>query len=154
MVQPNLQDQFAEAGENVRVLDLAPISFSPANNTSKYVVEQGGLGQLCTQQGAAYFVAPLRLPAGTVINGIEAFVRDTNADAVAMLSLVRRRTEDFRVLAMTGVSEGTGQVEMLSAGGLDYRLAAGDGAHTYLLQALLTGPGVCLLGARVTYRAP
>lgn len=132
---------------------LAAIAFQPANSAANYVVEEGGLGRLCTTKGAGYFVAPLQLEDGTVIQEVAVFLEDSSPDALGMMSLVRRGLEKFDVLALTPISVGTGRVETLSTMEISAPVIDNHDA-TYLLQVLLSGPGVCLYGARVRYRAP
>ena len=56
----------------------------------------------------------------------------------------------WRRRALTPTSTGTGQIETLTT---DRIKMAGriDPGEDYLLQVVLTGPGVCLYGAEVTY---
>ena len=147
-----------EDAAKVRDLQLAPVAFRPANNGTDFVVEAGGLGRLCGTKGAGYFMAPLQLADGVTIEGVTVFIEDTNRDGLGMMALVRTRPDppdgkSFEVLALTPVSVGTKDIETLSttaisAPVIDNKLGA------YLLQVVLTTPGVCLHGARVTYRVP
>ncbi len=145
----------ARAGETpgTRELNVAPIAFSPSNNATRYIVEQGGLGGLCALSGAGYFVATLALESGATIEKVTALVQDTNRDCVGMMSVVRRKAGNIEVLAMTPVSRGTREVETLSADTITNPVVDAEG-YTYLLQVMLSGPGICLRGAQVTYHAP
>ncbi|MGD0949610.1 MAG: hypothetical protein ABSA52_19555 [Candidatus Binatia bacterium] len=142
-------DEKAVGGSEER--RLAAIAFQPANGAINYVVEEGGLGPLCTTKGAGYFVAPLQFQDGTVIEEITAFLDDTSRDSLGMMSLVRRGLERFDILALTPVSVGTGKVETLSTTAITAPAVDNHDA-TYLLQVVLSGPGVCLYGAQVRYR--
>jgi len=137
----------ATPAPRLREVSLAPIVFLPANNAANYVVEQGGLGRLCVQKGAGYFVAPLRVEEALRIRKISVLLTDANATAIGMMSLVHRRPNNFEVLAMTPVSTGSGDVEELSTE--EIQPAQDPNTGSYLLQVLLTGPGVCLNGARI-----
>jgi len=153
-----------------QLLNVAPVAFQPANNFAHYIITEGGLGQLCSSRGAGYFVAPLSLEHGAVIERITACVRNANEDGFAMLSLLRRAPEHLELLAVTPVSSGpskrtssphdrptpevqAGRLEMLSSDSITAPVV--DNQHySYLLQAVLTAPKVCLCGAQVTYRKP
>ncbi|MBI4514756.1 MAG: hypothetical protein HY699_02945 [Deltaproteobacteria bacterium] len=135
-----------------QLLHVAPIAFLPANNAAGYVVEQGGLGRLCSHKGAGYFVAPLQLPDGAVIERVAMLLVDTNRDALGLMSLVRREPERFEVLAISPVSAGTTELETLASADISAPVIDNE-RYTYLLQVLLTGPGVCLYDAQVTYRS-
>jgi len=142
-----------ESGAVVRTQHVPTIAFHPAVSEAGYVVEAGGLGRLCSTRGAGYFVARLHLHEGATIERITVYLEDTNRDGLGMMSLVRRGPRAFEVLAMTPVSTGTGDIEALST--TDISAPVVDNAQgAYLLQAVLTGPGVCLHDAQVTYRIP
>jgi hypothetical protein len=143
---------WAQQGDR-RELLLPPIEFAPANNASGYVVEQGGLGRLCATKGSGYFVAPLHVRDGAVIERIAVTLTDANPDAFGVLSLVGRGAEAFEVLAITAISAGGGEIEELAADGIKGAVVDSQ-RNRFVLQALLTGPRVCLHGARVTYRTP
>jgi hypothetical protein len=146
----------APAGEPVRQMrerHLAPIAFLPAAGAANYIVEEGGLGRLCTIKGAGYFTAPLQLEDGAVIEDVTVFLEDDGRDSLGMMSLVRRGLEKFDILAFTPVSVGTGEVETLSTTAISAPVIDNHDA-TYLLHVVLSGPGVCLYGARVRYRGP
>jgi hypothetical protein len=74
-----------------RELDVPPVGFHPANSAASYVIEEGGLGRLCVSKGAVYFVAPVPLDDGMVIDAISVFVDDTNPDALGMMSSTTAR---------------------------------------------------------------
>ncbi len=131
---------------------VAPIAFLPANSEVSYVVEQGGLGRLCPFKGAGYFVAPLQLEQGATIEEITVYLDDLSKDSLGMMALVRRRPGAFEVLATTPVSAGTNAVESLATETITAPVV--DNQWSYVLQVVLSGAGVCLHGARVTYRAP
>ena len=140
------------AGE-VHEQHVPPIAFHPANSSVGYVVEEGGLGRLCSTRGAGYFVAQLHLRDGAMIERITVYLEDTNHDGLGMMSLVRRGPRAFEVLAMTPISIETGDIEALATTEISAPVVDNkEGA--YLLQAVLTGPGVCLHDAQVTYRLP
>jgi hypothetical protein len=145
-----VEEKAVGSGEELR---LAAIAFQPANSGTNYVVEEGGLGHLCTTKGAGYFLAPVRLVDGAVIEEVTVFLEDYSPDSLGMMSLVRRKLERFDVLALTPISVGTGKVETLSTTEISAPVIDNHDA-TYLLQVLLSGPGVCLHGARVHYRVP
>jgi hypothetical protein len=131
---------------------LPPIAFAPASNALSYGVEAGGLGRLCSS-GSGYFVAPLHLDDKAVIERITAFFEDSSRDGLGVMSLVRRSERSFEVLATTPASTGTDEVESVSTTAI--RAPVVDNQQgAYVLQVVLTGPGVCLHGARVTYRTP
>jgi hypothetical protein len=136
-----------------QVTHVPPIAFVPANSTTSYVVEAGGLGRLCLSKAAAYFVARLQLSDGAVIERVSALVEDTNRDGLGMLSLVRRGAQSFEILAMTPISTETGEVETLTTTEISPPVVDNT-QGAYLLQAVLTGPGVCLHDVQVTYRVP
>jgi hypothetical protein len=140
-----------QAGAPAQVLNLAPVAFQPANDASHYIIREGGLGQLCSTKSADYFVAPLALEDGAVIERITALVQDKNKDSFALLSLLRRTPESLELLAVTGLSSGSQGLETLSSDSIATPVI--DNRHySYLLQLVLTGPEVCLAGAQVTYR--
>ena len=143
----------AHPADSPREANFAAVAFSPANGATNYTVEEGGLGRLCVVKGAGYFVAPVRLVDGAVIQEVTVFLEDDSHDSLGMMSLVRRGLEKFDVLALTPVSVGTGEVETLSTTAISAPVIDNHDA-TYLLQVLLSGPGVCLHGARVRYRVP
>jgi hypothetical protein len=132
---------------------LAAIAFLPANGGINYVVEQGGLGRLCVKKGGGYFVAPLHFQDGTVIQEVAVFLEDDSHESLGMMSLVRRQLDNFDILALTPISVGTGEVETLTTTEITAPVIDNNDA-AYLLQVMLSGPGVCLYGARVRYRAP
>ena len=136
-----------------RVLNLAPSAFTPSNHAARYAVEAGGLGALCALTGAGYFLAPLQLIDGAVIERISAVVEDKSPDCFGMMSLVRRTPDKAELLAYTGVSNGAPVVETLSTDHVTAPVVDGQ-TYSYLLQVMLSGPGVCLRGAQVTYRLP
>jgi hypothetical protein len=142
-----------DAPKASQVLHLAPMLFAPSNNGAHYVVEQGGTGRLCTTQGAGYFVAPLHLDGGATIERVTAFIEDRNRHSFGMLSMVRHTPDTSEVMALTPVSIGTQQIETLSTDHLTAPVVD-NARYSYLLQVVLSGPGVCLHGAQVTYRAP
>ena len=149
-----------EPSGKARELRLAPIAFRPANSSASYAVEEGGLGRLCPSKGAGYFVAPLRFADGTVIERITVSLEDTSPTSFGMLSLVRRGPQDFEMLAFTPVSTGTrppsagtDAIETLSTDAISAP-AVDNALGSYLLQVVLSGPGVCLHGATVRYRTP
>ncbi len=134
-----------------RVINLSPAAFRPVNNGERFTIEEGGLGRLCSTSGSGYFVAPVQLEDGAVLQRITAAVRDKSRDAFALLSLVRRTPDKSEILATTRMSTGRSESETLSA---DIENAVVDTQHyAYLLQLVLTGPNVCLYGAQVEYRA-
>lgn len=138
-------------------LQLAPIQFLPANSGVSYVVEQGGLGRLCVTKGAAYFVATLPIDGTAVVERITARIKDRNREGFGMMSLARRALDSFEVLGMTPLSIGTGdgedEVESLTTASFAPPTIPGHGG-TYVLQLVLTSPGVCLYGANVAYHLP
>lgn len=136
-----------------QVLSLAPVAFQAANVANRYIITEGGLGQLCSVQGAGYFVAPLSLDDGAVVEGVTAFVQDKDKGSLAVLSLLRRTPEKSELLAISPVSSRAHDLQTLSLGPITAPVI--DNQHySYLLQVVLTGPGVCLAGAQVTYRKP
>jgi hypothetical protein len=139
-----------EPSRQVHERHLPPIAFQPANSGTNYVVEAGGLGRLCNTTGAGYFVARLNFEDGAVIERLTVYLEETNS---GMMSLVRRGAESFEVLALTPVSTGTGEIEALSTSAIDSPMV-NNKQGAYLLQVVLTGPGVCLHDAQVTYRLP
>lgn len=130
---------------------LPPIAFSPTNNGSDYNVDQGGLGCLRVQKGSGFFLAVVPAERGVAIDEVTALVEDVNADALGMISLVRRRQTSFEMVAMSPPSKGGGRVEELTARPAE-PAPPQDGA-VYLLQVVLTGPDVCFHGARIRLRA-
>jgi len=135
------------------MLKLAPVAFQPANVASQYVITEGGLGQLCSTKGAGYFIAPLALEDGAVVERVTAFVQDKSKESFALISLLRRTPEESEILAVSPVSSGARDLETLSTGAIAAPVI--DNQHySYLLQVVLTGPQVCLSGAEVTYRKP
>jgi hypothetical protein len=136
-----------------RVLNLAPVAFAPSNNDSRYVIREGGLGVLCVLKGGGYFTAALRLEQGAVIERIGAFVEDKDTTSFALMSLARRTAAKSELLAITPVSSGAHAVETLSADQITTPVVDNE-THSYLLQVMLSGPGVCLRGAEVRYRLP
>ncbi len=143
----------AGSPEGSTQLHLAPIEFSPAASGTNYVVAGGGLGGLCTLAGAGYFVRALALPRGARVERITVYFEDRDPGAMGMMSLIRRNHERLEALAVTPVSAGTGDVESLSTSDIREPVLEVD-KYAYLLQVVLTGPGVCLRGAEVTYRLP
>jgi len=144
----------AHPADSLREANFAPVAFQPANAvTTHHTVEEGGLGRLCTTIGAGYFVAPVQLEDGAVIQEVTVFLEDDSHDSLGMMSLVRRGLEKFDVLALTPVSVGTGEVETLGTTAITAPVVDNHDA-VYLLQVLLSGPGVCLYGAQVRYRVP
>ncbi len=142
-----------EPGGTTHDQHVPPIAFHPANSSAGYVVEAGGLGRLCSTKGAGFYVARLHLRDGAVIERITMYVEDTNRDGLGMLSLARRGPRSFDVLGLTPVSLGTGEVEALTTTAISVPVVDNQ-QGAYLLQAVLTGPGVCLDDAQVTYRLP
>jgi hypothetical protein len=130
---------------------LPPIAFSPTNNGSDYNIDQGGLGCLRVQKGSGFFLAVVPAARGVAIDEVAALVEDLNADALGMVSLVRRRQTSFEMVAMSPPSKGGGPVEELTARP-DAPAPPQEGA-VYLVQVTLTGPDVCLHGVRVRLRA-
>jgi hypothetical protein len=143
----------AEGAGPTQVLNLPPAAFGAAHNEAHFVIEEGGLGRLCSIQGAAYFVAPLLLEDGAVIERVSAFVQDKSKESFALISVVRRTPEESELLAISPVSSGGRDLETLSTGPIAAPVI--DNQHySYLLQVVLTGPKVCLSGAQVAYRKP
>jgi len=143
----------AHPADSPREVKFAPVAFQPANAATHHTIEEGGLGRLCTARGSGYFVAPVQLEDGAVIQEVTVFLEDDSHDSLGMMSLVRRQLERFDILALTPVSVGTGEVETLSTTAISAPVIDNQDA-TYLLQVLLSGPGVCLYGAQVRYRVP
>lgn len=143
----------AHPADSPRVANFAAVAFSPANSAINYTVDEGGLGRLCVMKGAGYFVAPVRLLDGAVIEEVTAFLKDDSRESLGMMSLVRRGLEKFDILALTPLSVGTGDVETLNTTTISAPVVDNHDA-TYLLQVLLSGPGACLYRARVRYRGP
>jgi hypothetical protein len=136
-----------------RELNVPPIAFLPSNNGAHYAVEEGGLGRLCSLKGASYFVAPLSLPGGATVERVTAFMEDTNRDSVGMMSLLRRKPGVVQILAMTPVSSDGKGLETLSADNITNAVVDNE-TYAYVLQVMLSGPGVCLRGAQVMYHVP
>jgi hypothetical protein len=132
---------------------VPPIAFAPTSNATSYVVEAGGLGRLCSSVGSGYFVAPLHIDDKAVIERITALIEDSSRDGLGVMSLVRRTARSFEVLATTPASTGTDEVESVSTTAIRTPVVDND-QGAYVLQVVLTGPGVCLHGAQVTYRTP
>lgn len=145
--------QGEESTPRTRQRIVPAVAFQPASNSTNYVVEAGGLGRLCLFKGAGYFVAPLYLEDGTTIDRITVFLEDSSRDAMGMMSLVRRGAQAFEILATTPVSTGTDEVESLSTTTISSPVIDNQSA-SYLLQVVLTNPGVCLHSAQVTYHGP
>jgi len=135
------------------ILNLAPATFLPSNNASQYAIEEGGLGELCLVKGAGYFVAPIVVSDGAVIERISARVVDKSIEGFGLMSLLRRTPEKTEVLAITSLSTGEHQMETLSTDTVADGVVNND-RYTYLLQVMLSAPRVCLHGAQVTYRLP
>jgi hypothetical protein len=143
----------ARPADSLREANFAPVAFRPANAPSHHTVEKGGLGRLCTTKGAAYFVAPVQLEDGAVVEEVTVFLEDESHESLGMMSLVRRQLQDFDILALTPISVGTGEVETLTTTEITAPVVDNHDA-AYLLQVMLSGPGVCLYGARVRFRSP
>jgi hypothetical protein len=135
------------------VLNLAPAAFAPTNSAFPYRVEEGGLGRVCSLKGSGYLAAPLHLPDGAVIEGISAVVQDESEEAMALISLARRTPEKSEILAISKASAGQSELETVSTDSISAPVVD-NGNYAYLLQVVLTGPGVCLRGARVKYHNP
>ncbi len=133
------------------LLNLAPLAFRPVNSGVHFSVDEGGLGRLCSLQGSGYFVAPLQLDDGVTVERITAFVQDDNKEAFGFVSLVRRTPDKAEVLAITPMSAGGRDLETLSADVITTPVIDNH-RYSYLLQAALTGPNVCLCGVQVQYR--
>jgi len=78
-----------------------------------------------------------------------------------MMSLARRTSESFELLAVTPPSVGIGKPASVGAGKIEVLSTAEISAPvvdnergTYLLQVVITGPDVCLRGVQISYRAP
>jgi hypothetical protein len=142
-----------EAAPRSREQLVPPIAFFPTSNAAHYTVEAGGLGRLCSSNGSGYFVAPLHLDDKAVIERITVFLEDSTRDGLGVMSLVRRTARSFEVLATTPASTGSDEVEAISTSAISVPVVDNDHG-AYVLQVVLTGPGVCLHGARVTYRTP
>lgn len=136
-----------------QVLNVAPASFAPSSDGARYALEEGGFGRLCPAKGAGYFVAPLRVENGAVIERVSAYVQDESKKSFALMSLIRHTPEKAEVLAVTGVSRGAQDIETLTSETITSPIID-DQHYSYLLQVVLSGPGVCLRGAQVTYRTP
>jgi len=85
------------------------------------------------------------------VERITVFLEDRDPVAMGMMSLIRRDPERLDALAATPASRGTSDVEVLSTADIREPVLEVD-RYAYLLQVLLTGPGVCLRGAEVRYR--
>jgi hypothetical protein len=130
-------------------IHLSPSQFRPANSAVVYAIDQGGLGCLRLHQGTGFLVATVPARAG-VVEEATALVEDHHADALALLTLARRRPTSFEVLAMSAPSRGGGAVESLTVRPADGVTLAED--ETLLVQVLITGSDVCLHGAVVKLR--
>jgi hypothetical protein len=145
----------AEDSGAVRVLPVAASRFMQSNNTASFIIEQGGLGRLCTVKGGGYFVASVQLPDGARIERITAMVEDASEEAFAMVSLARSTEDGFTILATTPVSSGMRAIdppEKLTTDRIREPVID-SGRYSYFLQVMLSGPAVCLRGAQVQYRA-
>lgn len=143
----------AEPDPTTRVATLPPAAFVPANNSSQYLLRHGGLGVLCPTKGAGYFTAPLQLEDGASIREIAVTLENDSSEGLGVMSLVRHTTEGPELLAITPVSVGSGDAETLASAPIADAAIRND-ASSYLLQVMLSAPGVCLRGARVSYRLP
>lgn len=131
---------------------VPPPAFLPIANVVDYGIDQGGLGCLRMYKGSAFFVATVPLPDGAAVSEVTALFEDVNADALGMMSLVRRHETSFELLAATPPSQGSGRVEAVSAA-LTPPARAREG-EALILQVLISGPDVCLHGARVKLASP
>ena len=136
-----------------RLLNLAPAAFAPTNSAFQYTVEAGGLGRLCSLKGSGYVVAPLHLNDGAVIEGISAVVQDKGNKSMALISLARHTPEKSEIVAISNASTGETELETVATDSISAP-AIDNRNYAYLLQVVLTGPGVCLRGAQVTYHNP
>ncbi|MBI3782376.1 MAG: hypothetical protein HY270_03135 [Deltaproteobacteria bacterium] len=135
---------------------VAATGFMQSNSAAQFVLEQGGLGRLCVLRGAGYFVSVLNLPDKATVEGLRGWIQDSDDEAFGMVSLVRSNPQRFEMLAMSPISKGRRgdeATEQLDTTGI--REGSVDNAHyAYMLQAVLTGPNVCLRGVEVTYSLP
>lgn len=129
---------------------LPPTAFNPASAGTDFSIDQGGLGCLRVNRGTGFFLATAPVASGATIESVTALVEDFNADALGMVTLVRRRATSFEALALSPPSQGGGKVEELTATPKAPLAAGADEA--YLLQVLLSGPNVCFHGVRVRFR--
>jgi len=130
-----------------RELIVPPASLAPVAAGAAYAIDQGGLGCLRLNKGSAFFVAAVPAATGEAIEEVTLLVEDVNADALAMLTLARRRATAFEVVGMTPPSRGGGALEALTLRP-DPPAIVGEG-ESYLLQIVVTGPQVCVHGVRV-----
>jgi len=136
-----------------RHLNLAPAAFAAANNAAQYVIEEGGVGRLCSLKGAVYLVTSLKLDDGATVEDISVILEDKSEHSLGMMSLVRHTPTKPDVLAITPVSTGAHDTETLSTDKIANPVVDNQN-FSYLLQVMLSGPNVCLRGAQVTYRTP
>jgi len=129
---------------------LPPIAFSPASRDTDFSIDQGGMGCLRVNRFTGFFIAALPLSEGSVLEEATVFVEDANPDALGMMSLARRHETAFEVLAVTPPSRGGGEIEALPVS-MPASITSNSGERL-LLQVLLTGPDVCLHGARIKVR--
>ena len=90
-------------------IHLSPAQFRPANSADVDAIDQWGLGCLRLQQGTGFLVATVPASAG-VVEEATALVEGHHADALALLTLARRRPTSFEVIAVSQPSRGGGAV--------------------------------------------
>ena|GEM_PF-1699014 len=134
-----------------RVLLVLPPEFHPLSGGTKYTVRAGGLGALCTVEGAGYFGARILLPSGSHIHGIEAAFDDNSEHGFGVVALYRSGEGTRDLLGLTPMSLARPLREVVA-----FRLADPEivrEGFQYWLQVTLTAPEVCLRFVRVVYRS-
>ncbi len=142
-------EQEFQAGN--RVLLVLPLEFQPLSGGTKYTVRAGGLGALCTVEGAGYFGARILLPNGAHLLGIEAAFDDTSENGFGVVALYRSGEGTRDLLGVTPMSLARPLRDVVV-----FRLAEPEivrDGFQYWLQVTLTAPEVCLRFVRVAYRS-